>query len=64
MVKTKKTPNSGSKTRPGISRSKTIEEAAYFRWLARNRETGKDLEDWLGAERELMENIFEQDVES
>jgi hypothetical protein len=33
-----------------------IREAAYYRYLARGAEVGHDLEDWLQAESELLEN--------
>lgn len=33
-----------------------IREAAYFRYLARGAEVGHELEDWLQAEAELLEN--------
>lgn len=35
-------------------RHRRISEAAYFRWEARGRGDGHDLEDWFGAERETM----------
>jgi hypothetical protein len=31
-----------------------IREAAYFRYLARGAEVGRELEDWLQAESELL----------
>lgn len=33
-----------------------IREAAYYRYLARGAEIGRELEDWLRAESELLEN--------
>lgn len=63
MVKEKKRSSPGLKPLTEGSKKKAIEEAAYFRWLSRNREPGKELDDWLGAERELMGNIFDRDVE-
>jgi hypothetical protein len=63
MVKAKKRPKLDLKTMTGGQEKKTVEEAAYFRWLDRNQEHGKDLDDWLDAEQELMENIFERDAE-
>ena len=33
-----------------------IREAAYYRYLARGAEIGHDMEDWLQAEAELVEN--------
>lgn len=32
-----------------------IREAAYFRYLARGAEVGRELEDWLQAEADLLE---------
>lgn len=62
-MKPKKRPNPALEPPAEGSRKKALEEAAYFRWLSRNQEHGKALEDWLGAEKELMENIFERDAE-
>lgn len=64
MAKTKARPATRPETAAAEQRRKALEEMAYFRWLARNREHGKDLEDWLGAEREMLENIFDRDAES
>ncbi len=63
MVKEKKRSIPKIKAMTGGQKKNTFEEAAYFRWLARDQEHGKDLNDWLGAEQELMENIFERDAE-
>ena len=63
MVKAKKGPKLKPNLPAGDSRKKAIEERAYYRWLARNGEHGQDVEDWLGAEKELMENIFDRDAE-
>lgn len=63
MVKAKKGPKLKPNLSPGDSRKKAIEERAYYHWLARNGEHGKDLDDWLDAEQELQENIFDHDVE-
>ena len=35
------------------TRKDRVAEAAYFRWLARGMEHGRDLDDWLEVEREL-----------
>jgi hypothetical protein len=63
MTKPKSRPKPNHPRMGGSQGQKAVEEAAYFRWLARNREHGKDLDDWLYAEQEMMENIFEHDVE-
>jgi hypothetical protein len=38
-----------------VWREEMIREAAYFRSQRRRPGTGKDLEDWLAAEREIDE---------
>ena len=63
MPKTRKGLKPGRRSFDETQKRKTLEESAYFRWLARNREHGKDLDDWLDAEQEMMENIFDHDVE-
>jgi hypothetical protein len=63
MGSERKKPDSKPRAPKDGAREKTVEEAAYYRWLARNREHGRDLDDWLGAEQELVENIFERDAE-
>lgn len=64
MVKEKKRPGPSLKAQRDNQRKRTVEEAAYFRWLSRDQEHGQDVEDWLGAEKELMENIFDRDAEA
>ena|SRR5208282_887893 len=39
---------------PERLRYQAIEEAAYFRWLGRNRPIGDPLTDWLAAEAEVV----------
>lgn len=39
-----------------------IREAAYYRYLARGAELGHDLDDWLEAESELLDNGKSTDV--
>jgi hypothetical protein len=39
-----------------------IREAAYYRYLARGAEVGHDLEDWLQAESQLLENDESKDI--
>ena len=63
MKKEMKKAGSKTKGRTGRPAQAAVAERAYFRWLARNGEHGKDLEDWLDAEQEMMENIFDHDVE-
>lgn len=36
-----------------------IEQCAYARYLARGGESGRELEDWLSAEREVRERLRE-----
>lgn len=42
---------------------KAIEETAYFRWLNRNANHGLDVDDWLEAEQEVMQNVYDRDPE-
>jgi hypothetical protein len=41
---------------PGDALEVRIREAAYFRYLARGAEVGRELEDWLQAEADLLES--------
>ena len=40
-----------------------IEETAYYRWLNRNADHGLDVDDWLEAEQEVMQNVYDRDPE-
>jgi hypothetical protein len=42
---------------------KQMEEAAYCKWAARGFLTGNDVNDWLEAEREVL-NSLKKDVRS
>ena len=62
MVKTKVR----KKTRPALNeedRRKAVEEAAYYRWQGRGGEHGRDLDDWMDAEEEVAQNVFDRDPE-
>jgi hypothetical protein len=39
-----------------------IREAAYYRYLARGAEAGHELEDWLHAESQLLEDGKSEDI--
>ena len=47
----------------GARKRKTLEEAAYYRWQNRGGEHGRHVDDWLDAEEELAQNVFERDPE-
>jgi hypothetical protein len=53
------------KARPASAEEKrrAVEEAAYHLWMKRGGEHGRDLDDWLEAEEEIAQNIFEYDPE-
>ena len=42
---------------------KMIEETAYYRWLNRGGGNGLDVDDWLEAEKEAAQNVFDYDPE-
>ena len=42
---------------------KAIEESAYYRWLNRGANHGLDVDDWLEAEQQVMQNVFDRDPE-
>ena len=42
---------------------KTIEETAYYRWFNRSADHGLDVDDWLEAEQEVMQNVYDRDPE-
>lgn len=59
MAKTRKRDN-GAPHKAGVTAAATIDrdqcaQRAYELYLARGAEDGRDLEDWLTAERELRE---------
>ena len=56
MSKSKPRQNSEAGFAPSVS-TDAIAQRAYALYLARGNEDGHDLEDWIRAERELLEKI-------
>jgi hypothetical protein len=66
VKKTKKTDQVGkSSDSPSAfvtdeERRKAIEVAAYYRWLGHGGNHGDEMDDWLEAEEEVMQNVFDR----
>jgi hypothetical protein len=63
MSKDKNAKKKTSKVQIDEKTRKAIEESAYFRWLNRNANHGLDVDDWLEAEQEVIQNVFDRDPE-
>lgn len=70
LKKGKKTDHSGSPSasppvfKSDEERRKAIEIAAYYRWLGRGGNRGDEVDDWLEAEEEVMQNVFDRNPEA
>ena len=42
---------------------RSVEEAAYYRWLDRGGGHGGHVEDWLESEQIVAQNVFDRDPE-
>ncbi len=62
MIKPKKGKKAVSSAASAEKR-RSVEEAAYYRWLNRGSGHGRDFNDWLDAEEDIAENIFDRDPE-